>query len=157
MVDELVCDASAISYQMKEYMANRLKMGRLRYGGIEAPNGKRYDFLGSIRKHIGFYKNTGNIESLVNASNYVLLEFARANNEDYAVYCYNEARNLIGFDYNFYLYKYEQTKNVYFLARLINIFDTEFCYGSHSHPNRHFYSLSDDDSVEHNLHAETLE
>lgn len=63
------------SPRFEELMRNRLVMGAMRYGRLHAPGKKRYDRVASIQKRVGLYKETGNLEHLVDAANEALLEF----------------------------------------------------------------------------------
>ncbi len=58
-------------------MQNRLIMGAFRYGRFDSPEKWRYDFIGGLKKKIAQYEATGNMEHLVDMSNYPLLEFVR--------------------------------------------------------------------------------
>ena len=55
----------------------RMLIGAFRYGLLSDPAKWRYDFLGGLRKKLDHYRRTGNTESLVDASNYLMLEFMR--------------------------------------------------------------------------------
>ena len=59
----------------EQLMRNRLIMGALRYGLINAPNKPTYDRVASIKKRADLYKQTGNDEFLVDIANLCLLEF----------------------------------------------------------------------------------
>lgn len=56
----------------------RMVMGALRYGLLADP-GKwaGYDLLGGMRRKLEVYHRTGNTEALVDAANYLMLEFMR--------------------------------------------------------------------------------
>ncbi len=56
-------------------MRARLIMGAFRYGLVITKNSKSYDHMSSIPKRIENYKQTGNLENLVDISNLCLLEF----------------------------------------------------------------------------------
>lgn len=65
------------SDDFERLMRNRLIMGCLRYGPMvwKKKNGNKWDLLGAINKKVGLYVKTGNTEYLVDAANYLLLEF----------------------------------------------------------------------------------
>jgi hypothetical protein len=56
-------------------MRNRLIMGALRYGRLKAPGKPQYDRLKSIVDRVGKYRESGNLEYLVDIANLALLEF----------------------------------------------------------------------------------
>jgi hypothetical protein len=51
-------------------MVNRLLVGHYRYG----ENGSRQDYLRRARQALTDYANTGNVEFLIDAANYAMLE-----------------------------------------------------------------------------------
>lgn len=59
--------------QFEKYMRNRLLMGYFRYG----PMGKKpgYDNIGSAKKRLELYEQTGNLECLVDIANLMMVEF----------------------------------------------------------------------------------
>jgi hypothetical protein len=63
---------SPVIYQL---MHNRLIMGRFRYGGVKGDVNKQYDRIGSIKKRIEKYEENGNLETLIDIANLVLLEY----------------------------------------------------------------------------------
>jgi hypothetical protein len=56
-------------------MRNRLIMGAIRYGRLNAPDKRQYDRVGSIIERAKIYMETGNCELLVDIANLALLEF----------------------------------------------------------------------------------
>ena len=58
-------------------MRNRLVMGAFRYGLFRAQlqEGIRYDSLSSIQRHLEAYRESGNLEHLVDIANLCLVEF----------------------------------------------------------------------------------
>lgn len=56
-------------------MRNRLVLGAIRYGKINAPNKPKYDRVASMIKRLNAYKDSGNMEMLVDVANLCLLEF----------------------------------------------------------------------------------
>lgn len=57
-----------------EMMDNRLIMGYLRYGAIKGPK-EKFRGLKKARERLGKYEQTGNLEYLVDASNFCRVEF----------------------------------------------------------------------------------
>ncbi len=53
----------------------RMVMGALRYGLICEPKKWKYDLMAGLRQKLEYYRNTGNTEALVDAANYLMLEF----------------------------------------------------------------------------------
>ena len=60
-------------------MRNRLIQGSFRYGLLGDVNKPTYDRLESIINKIANYKETGNLEQLIDAANCLLLEFVEGN------------------------------------------------------------------------------
>ncbi len=67
--------ASQWSPRFEALMRNRLVMGGMRYGLLHAPGKRWYDRVASVEKRIRLYKETGNLEHLVDCANECLLEF----------------------------------------------------------------------------------
>lgn len=63
------------SEEFETLMRNRLLMGAFRYGRLNAPGKPTFDSIGSIKKRIKSYKETGNTEHLVDIANLCLVEF----------------------------------------------------------------------------------
>lgn len=64
------------SYEFEELMRNRLIMGVFRYGYKLGAKGKpQFDRIGSAIRHLKQYRDTGNLEHLVDAANLCLVEF----------------------------------------------------------------------------------
>lgn len=70
------------SIEFEQLMRNRLLIGRFRYGLMrkQKPNG--YDNIGSALKRLKLYKETGNLEHLVDAANLCLVEFVTGQHPD---------------------------------------------------------------------------
>ena len=62
-----------------QYMRNRILMGRFRYGPFS--NKVKYDYISAIKKKIELYEKSGNLENLVDAANYCLLELKKPTRE----------------------------------------------------------------------------
>jgi hypothetical protein len=56
-------------------MRNRLIVGALRYGLLNAPGKRQYDRIASIQRRLETYRKTGNLELLVDTANLALCEF----------------------------------------------------------------------------------
>ncbi len=56
-------------------MRNRLLMGALRYGLLNAPEKPKYDRIASMEKRLRKYRENGNLELLVDVANLALCEF----------------------------------------------------------------------------------
>ena len=54
---------------------HRMVMGAFRYGLLTDPDKWRYDMLAGLRKKLEHYEQSGNTKSLVDAANYLMLEF----------------------------------------------------------------------------------
>jgi len=53
----------------------RLAMGCFRYGPLSRLKIRRHDFMAGLRAKLAAYDQTGNTEALVDAANYLMLEF----------------------------------------------------------------------------------
>lgn len=69
--------------QFIQYMKNRLIMGSLRYGRLNAPGKPKYDRVASIIRRAKLYEETGNQETLVDIANECLCEFTEPNHPNY--------------------------------------------------------------------------
>lgn len=67
--------ASEWSDEFERMMRNRLIMGALRYGLINEEGKPRYDRVGSMKRRLDLYSETGNLEHLVDVANLALMEF----------------------------------------------------------------------------------
>lgn len=67
------------SPEFEKLMRNRLIMGAYRYGRIHESNKPNYDRTSSIEKRLNKYRETGNVEFLVDIANLCLLEFEVGN------------------------------------------------------------------------------
>jgi hypothetical protein len=67
--------ASEWSHQFEMLMRNRLILGALRYGRLNARGKKPYDRIAGALKRLAQYQETGNTECLVDVANMMLLEF----------------------------------------------------------------------------------
>ncbi|MFO1461277.1 MAG: hypothetical protein U1G08_17975 [Verrucomicrobiota bacterium] len=68
-------EASEWCPQFERLMRNRLIMGALRYGKINAPGKIPYARVPSMYRRLAAYGRTGNLEMLVDVANLCLLEF----------------------------------------------------------------------------------
>jgi len=68
-------EASQWSPEFERLMRNRMIMGGLRYGLLGAPGKPLHDHLSSIAKRLDTYRDTGNLELLVDCANLCLVEF----------------------------------------------------------------------------------
>jgi len=63
--------------EFEQYMRNRLVMGAIRYETFkEKIADNKYDCIGYVKKKLDDYKQTGNLECLVDAANLLMIEFA---------------------------------------------------------------------------------
>ena len=53
----------------------RMVMGAFRYGLLTEPKKWRYDLMAGLLRKLATYRETGNTEALVDAANYLMLEF----------------------------------------------------------------------------------
>lgn len=64
------------SREFIQLMRNRLLMGAFRYGLlVEKRMHNKYDMIGSLKRRIEMYEETGNMEYMVDAANLCMLEF----------------------------------------------------------------------------------
>lgn len=63
------------SSEFERLMRNRLVMGALRYGILGAPGKPTYDRIASMEKRLKLYRESGNLEYLVDVANLCLCEF----------------------------------------------------------------------------------
>jgi hypothetical protein len=73
-------------HEFEELRRNRMIIGAFRYGLLASPEkwGSptcKYDLLGGLEKKVAEYRNTGNLEALVDAGNYLMLEFMHPSHE----------------------------------------------------------------------------
>ena len=61
--------------EFDELRRNRMVMGAFRYGRLSNPDKWKYNFIEGLRKKLWAYVDTGNTENLVDAANYLMLEF----------------------------------------------------------------------------------
>ena len=68
---------SQMSKKFIELMENRMVMGTFRYGKWQdnKKNGIKYDRVGSIRKRLDKFEETGNTEYLVDIANLAMIEY----------------------------------------------------------------------------------
>lgn len=66
-----------MSSRFIDLMTNRMILGTLRYGRWQdnKKNGTKYDRVGSIRKRLQLFEETGNSEYLVDIANFAMIEF----------------------------------------------------------------------------------
>jgi hypothetical protein len=58
-----------------QLMRNRMMLGIYRYGSFRDPRQPAYDRIGSVLHRLAQYRETGNLEHLVDAANLCLIEF----------------------------------------------------------------------------------
>jgi len=63
------------SPEFERLMRNRLVMGAFRYGRLHAEGKPAYDRVSGALKRLELYRQTGNLECLVDVANMMLLEF----------------------------------------------------------------------------------
>ena len=63
------------SPEFERLMRNRLIMGAIRYGLLGSPNKPQYDRIEYMRRKLKEYKESGNLECLVDVANLALCEF----------------------------------------------------------------------------------
>ena len=64
--------------EFETLMRNRLIMGAFRYGLIAEQDFSKYDIVSEIYRRIKRYTDSNNLETLVDASNMLMLEFIKA-------------------------------------------------------------------------------
>ncbi|MBU2018174.1 MAG: hypothetical protein KJ941_00895 [Bacteroidetes bacterium] len=67
------------SDEFEQLCRNRLIIGALRYGRLNAKNKPQYNRIESIRKRLLNYEQTGNTENLVDIANICLCEYVEGN------------------------------------------------------------------------------
>ena len=72
-LDELIITET--NERFIQLMKNRLVMDAFRYGRMKDKEKGEYKLLESLKRKVSMYQQTGNLEYLVDASNYLLLEF----------------------------------------------------------------------------------
>lgn len=70
------------SAEFETLMRNRLLMGRYRYGAMRDQGQNGYDNIGSTLRRLRLYRDTGNLEHLVDAANLCLVEFVTGAHPD---------------------------------------------------------------------------
>ena len=73
-------------HEFEQLRRNRMIIGAFRYGLLASPEkwGRpicTYDLLAGLEKKVAEYRNTGNLEALVDAGNYLMLEFMHPSHE----------------------------------------------------------------------------
>ena len=63
------------SKQFEDLMRNRLVMGRFRYAPMQSARKGGFDNIGSAKKRIVLYEQSGNLEHLVDVANLCMIEF----------------------------------------------------------------------------------
>lgn len=76
-------EKSEWSSSFEKLMRNRLIMGAIRYGRINARKKKKYNRVDSIRQRLDLYEETGNAEHLVDIANLCMLEFEEPNHPNF--------------------------------------------------------------------------
>lgn len=67
------------SPKFEQLMRNRLIMGAIRYGTLNKPGKPTYDRIASMIRRLNHYKESGNLEDLVDVANLALCEFEEGN------------------------------------------------------------------------------
>lgn len=62
------------NFEFIKLMQNRMIFGLFRYGAMKDKNGM-YDNIEALEKKLKYYKDSGNLEALVDAANICMLEF----------------------------------------------------------------------------------
>lgn len=70
------------SSDFEELQRHRLVMGALRYGKLNAPGKKQWDRIPDMIARLKRYKDTHNLEHLVDVANLCLLEFEEGKHPD---------------------------------------------------------------------------
>ena len=70
------------SPEFERLMRNRLLMGRFRYGRLDRTEQRNYDRVGSCLRRLRAYRETGNLEYLVDVANLCLMEFEHSDHPD---------------------------------------------------------------------------
>ena len=68
------------SPKFEQLMRNRLIMGSIRYGQLNAPNKPQYDRIPSMIHRLELYQKDRNAEHLVDVANICLMEFEEGDN-----------------------------------------------------------------------------
>lgn len=63
------------SWRFERLMRNRLAMGYFRYAPLSKQKPGKMDNIGSIKKRVALYEETGNDEVLVDIANIAMVEF----------------------------------------------------------------------------------
>lgn len=66
------------NWKFRKLKNNRLILGALRYGKLNAKDKPKYDRIKGIQYHLNMYKLTGNLEHLVDISNIAEVEFTES-------------------------------------------------------------------------------
>jgi hypothetical protein len=73
---------SEINMAFVQAMADRMAVSYFKYGGMREKPGEVFDHLASVAKRIEMYRGTGNIEGLVDAANFLMIEFTNPSHPD---------------------------------------------------------------------------
>ena len=68
--------------EFETLMRNRLLIGSMRYGLIGSPGKPKYDRPNCMINRLNLYKETGNLEHLVDIANLALLEYVEGDHPD---------------------------------------------------------------------------
>lgn len=63
------------SSEFETRMRNRLVMGALRYGRLNAPGKPQWDRIGNMIERLKYYRESGNTQALVDVANLALCEY----------------------------------------------------------------------------------
>lgn len=73
---------SEFSEQFVAFMKNRMALSYFKYGSVTQVFPKLVDAMLTAEKYITLYKETGNKERLVDAANYLMIEFMHPKHEN---------------------------------------------------------------------------
>lgn len=67
--------ATLMPPEFDELRYRRLLFGYMRYQ--HKPKAQKYDYIDALKRHVRAYEETGNLEHMVDAANYAMLEFKK--------------------------------------------------------------------------------
>jgi hypothetical protein len=68
-------EEASISEPFIQGMINRMCVGFHRYGKITGPNTSNQNVIETIKARLKYYEETGNIEMLIDAANFCMIEY----------------------------------------------------------------------------------
>ena len=63
--------------EFEQRRRNRMVMGAMRYGLLSSPGKWEYDLWAGLERKLAIYAETGNLEAIVDAANYLMLIYMR--------------------------------------------------------------------------------